>query len=99
MHDTMLLIFILLLSSIIHVNSYGCSCSCCTGSGCSLVYLGGINVHTCASTTCFDTCKASYTTCSIGSVNAVCSATNIFKFYKTSSLIVFTLIIILILNQ
>ncbi|CAF3636819.1 unnamed protein product, partial [Rotaria sp. Silwood2] len=82
-----------------NVNSYGCSCSCCTGSGCSLVYLGTLSVPTCASTTCTDACKAYYTTCLIGSSSVFCSATHIFKFYTISFLIISTLIFTLFINK
>ncbi|CAF1432531.1 unnamed protein product [Rotaria magnacalcarata] len=81
------------------VNSYGCDCSCCTGSGCSLSYLGTISVSTCASTTCTDACKSKYSTCSTGSSSAVCSATNIFQFYSTSFIIISTIIFILVFKN
>jgi hypothetical protein len=98
MHDSMLFIFVLLLL-IVNVNSYGCSCSCCTGSGCSLTYLGTLKVPTCASTTCTDACKASYTTCLIGSSSTICAATNIYKFYTILFLIISTLGLSLIINK
>ncbi|CAF1411651.1 unnamed protein product [Adineta steineri] len=98
MYGTMLFIFIFSLL-IINVNSYGCRCSCCAGSGCSLLYLGTLSVPTCASTTCVDACKASYTTCLVGLSNTVCAATNIFRFYTISLLIISTFTFILIINK
>ncbi|CAF4023862.1 unnamed protein product, partial [Rotaria sordida] len=69
----LLIILLLLLILINNVNCYSCDCSCCTGSGCSLVYQGTISVSTCASTICTDACKSKYTTCASGSSSAVCS--------------------------
>ncbi len=77
---------------IVNVNSYGCSCSCCAGIGCSLNYLGTVTVRTCASTACLDACKAAYTPCSIGLSNVICEATNIFNFYSSLILIIFNFI-------
>lgn len=79
-----------------NINSYSCSCSCCTGSGCSLVYLGTVYVSSCASTTCSDACKANYTACLAGSSSAVCGTTNIFQFYSSLFLILFTFLFILL---
>lgn len=93
MYRSMLFIFIFLLT-FVNVNSYGCSCSCCQGSGCSLIYLGTVSVITCASTTCSDACKATYTPCLSGSSSAVCGATNIFNLYTSLFLILFTFIFI-----
>ena len=76
------------------INSYGCTCSCCTGSGCSLSYLGTVTVTTCGSTTCATACQTTYSTCSIGSIYAVCEATNIFNFYSNLILILSTFIFI-----
>jgi hypothetical protein len=95
MYRSMLFIFVLLLMIVYNVNSYGCSCSCCTGSGCSLAYLGTVTVVSCASTTCSDACKATYTPCLSGSSSAVCEATNLFNFYSSLLLIISTFIFIL----
>ncbi|UJR11786.1 hypothetical protein I4U23_015966 [Adineta vaga] len=94
-----ILIFLIFINLIANINSYGCDCSCCSGSGCSLVYLGTIKVPTCASTTCTDACKASYTTCLIGSSSAVCSGRIIFQFYTNLFLITSTFFFIMMFNR
>lgn len=80
---------------IVNVNAYNCSCSCCPGSGCTLSYLGSVSVPSCFNTTCPNACSAAYPTCSIGSINAVCNATNIFYFYSILFLIIGSFIFIL----
>ena len=74
------------------MNGYQCTCSCCTGSGCTLSYMGVISVSTCSGTTCIDNCRTSYSTCSIGSLNAVCHGNQFFHFYLNLLLIFCSLI-------
>ncbi|CAF3621550.1 unnamed protein product [Rotaria sp. Silwood2] len=92
-----ILFFIILLIN--NVNCYGCDCSCCTGSGCSLVYQGTISVSTCTGTTCTDACKSKYNTCSSGSSSAVCLANTFFQFYSILFLIISSIIFILFFNN
>lgn len=90
------LLFVLIIFAcdlFVGINGYGCRCSCCTGSGCSLTYLGSISVTTCASTSCVDACKAMYTSCSIGSINAVCNANQFYRFYSILCLICLSILL------
>ncbi len=80
----------------VNATSYGCSCSCCAGCACALNYLGTLTVPTCASTTCADACRATYTACSTGITQATCKAKNIFNFYSSFILIILTFIFILL---
>lgn len=89
-----IILFLLLILFSGNVDSYGCDCSCCTGSGCNITYLGTIQLSTCSGTTCSDNCKSKYSTCSVGSISAVCSATNIFNFYSLIFLIFLTILFV-----
>ena len=93
MASTTILFLLLSIFGVFIVDGYNCNCSCCTGSGCSLVNQGSMNVSTCLGTTCSDSCKSTYSTCSTGSSSAVCSSESLFQIFFVSLLIIFSLMI------
>ena len=84
--------------NIIEMNGYQCTCSCCTGSGCTLNTMGIISVSTCASTTCLDNCRLNYPTCSIGLINAVCQGKHLFDFHSIF-ILMFSLFVLLLFKE
>lgn len=60
----------ILLSNIVRIESYSCSCSCCFGQGCQATLLpNNVEAQYCTDASCLDACKARYYQCNVAHPN------------------------------